>query len=376
MNTLGEVPDSAWYTESAACRSRRWCAAPETSHAPAMDKPWSVLSGKNEGITPGLVFRDSAGRRYFLKFDPKSNPEMASAADVIGSKFFYALGYNVPENYIVYFTRGSTGGRSEIEVPQSDGPRPADEAGGHRRCAAEGPARHGGAGTAAWPACTSPATSSDPSATTALARTIPTTSSSTRCGATCAGLYVFAAWLNHTDTKSINSLDSIVEENGDALHQALPDRLRRDSRQRQLRGQEPARGARRICTTSSPRHGSSFPWGCTFPDGCAPTTRTFREIGHLEYETFDPETLAEQLSQPGIRPAHARRHLLGRQEGDVDFATRRSAPWWRRDSTRDAQAVDWTARCLIERRNRIGRAFLNEVLAARQFRRPRRETGV
>src|SRR5215471_19798169 len=30
---------------------------------------------------------------------------MASAADVLGSKFFYALGYNVPENYIVYFNR-------------------------------------------------------------------------------------------------------------------------------------------------------------------------------------------------------------------------------------------------------------------------------
>src|SRR5262249_61466421 len=32
-------------------------------------------------------------------------PELASAADVITSKFFYALGYNVPENYIVQFER-------------------------------------------------------------------------------------------------------------------------------------------------------------------------------------------------------------------------------------------------------------------------------
>jgi hypothetical protein len=64
-----------------------------------------VVSGKNEGVTPGLVIRDSKGRRYFLKFDPKSNPEMASAADAIGSRFFYALGYNTPENYIVTFDR-------------------------------------------------------------------------------------------------------------------------------------------------------------------------------------------------------------------------------------------------------------------------------
>ena len=38
---------------------------------------------------------------FFLKFDPPSNPEMATAADVMCAKFFYALGYNVPENYII-----------------------------------------------------------------------------------------------------------------------------------------------------------------------------------------------------------------------------------------------------------------------------------
>ena len=43
--------------------------------------------------------------QYLVKFDPLSNPELASAADVITSKFFYALGYNVPENYVVYFDR-------------------------------------------------------------------------------------------------------------------------------------------------------------------------------------------------------------------------------------------------------------------------------
>ena len=49
--------------------------------------------------------RDAAGRKYLIKFDPLTNPEMASAADVITSKFFYALGYNVPENYVVHFDR-------------------------------------------------------------------------------------------------------------------------------------------------------------------------------------------------------------------------------------------------------------------------------
>ena len=64
-----------------------------------------MLCGKNEGITPGLMIRDSRGQPVPAEIRPRANPEMASAADVIGSKFFHALGYNVPENYIVRFTR-------------------------------------------------------------------------------------------------------------------------------------------------------------------------------------------------------------------------------------------------------------------------------
>ena len=44
--------------------------------------------------------------------------------------------------------------------------------------------------------------------------TIRTTSCRTRTGASCAGLSVFAAWLNHQDTRSINSMDTLVTENG------------------------------------------------------------------------------------------------------------------------------------------------------------------
>jgi hypothetical protein len=40
-----------------------------------------------------------------LKLDPPHYPELCSSADVIGSKFFYALGYNTPENCIVFFRR-------------------------------------------------------------------------------------------------------------------------------------------------------------------------------------------------------------------------------------------------------------------------------
>src|SRR5687768_329283 len=104
VNTLGEVMDSDWY-QNRHWRRRMTLAelkrGPGNANAPSMDGAWSVVDAKTEGITPGFQFKDARRRRYLLKFDPPENPELASAADVIGAKFFHALGYHVPENYIV-----------------------------------------------------------------------------------------------------------------------------------------------------------------------------------------------------------------------------------------------------------------------------------
>jgi hypothetical protein len=48
---------------------------------------------------------DAKKRRYFVKFDPLSNPEMATAADMISARFLHALGYHVYDSYLVYFDR-------------------------------------------------------------------------------------------------------------------------------------------------------------------------------------------------------------------------------------------------------------------------------
>ena len=64
-----------------------------------------MVSAKSDGVTPGFVIEDEQRNRYMLKLDSPDYPELASAADIIGSKFFYALGYNTPENYIVRFHR-------------------------------------------------------------------------------------------------------------------------------------------------------------------------------------------------------------------------------------------------------------------------------
>jgi len=62
---------------------------------------WTVFASKSQGLTPGFQIYDEQGARYVIKLDPVEIPELASAAEVIATKMFYALGYNAPENYIV-----------------------------------------------------------------------------------------------------------------------------------------------------------------------------------------------------------------------------------------------------------------------------------
>jgi hypothetical protein len=78
---------------------------PNTGDGPSTDQAWVVIAAKTEGVTPGFRIKDSLGHVYFVKFDPPQNPEMATAAEVISTKFFYALGFNVPENHLAFFTR-------------------------------------------------------------------------------------------------------------------------------------------------------------------------------------------------------------------------------------------------------------------------------
>jgi len=104
VNTLDEVPDSSWFTNRHG-RTRMSLEAlrrgPDVSGPPETDGPWTVFRGKSQGITPGFSIEDARGGRYVIKFDPVDVPELATAAEVIGTKLFHALGYHVPQNYLV-----------------------------------------------------------------------------------------------------------------------------------------------------------------------------------------------------------------------------------------------------------------------------------
>jgi len=66
---------------------------------------WSITKGKFEGVTPGFFIQDEKGDRYLLKFDPMDYVELATGAEVVASRFMYALGYNIPQYTIVRFKK-------------------------------------------------------------------------------------------------------------------------------------------------------------------------------------------------------------------------------------------------------------------------------
>ena len=106
VNTLDEVPDSTWFTNRHGIERmsiEELQGGPNRSDGPHPNETWTVFKSKSQGLTPGFEVRDGRGDRYVIKLDPVDIPELSSAAEVIATKIFYAIGYHVPENYIVRY---------------------------------------------------------------------------------------------------------------------------------------------------------------------------------------------------------------------------------------------------------------------------------
>ncbi|HEY1557765.1 MAG TPA: hypothetical protein VGF94_23195 [Kofleriaceae bacterium] len=98
VNSLDEVPDSAWFTNRTGADDRSALGAcSRDDFLPAPDRvaagAWKVDHGKDNGSTLGFrVVID--GVKYLLKADDRDMPERASAAAVIGTAIYRAIGFN------------------------------------------------------------------------------------------------------------------------------------------------------------------------------------------------------------------------------------------------------------------------------------------
>ena len=102
-NTVDEVPDSSWFTNRIGSRELtldELARGPNQFDALSVDG-WPVIEGKGRGRTPGWRVAAPDGTIYQIEFDPRPYPERTSGAEMIGTLFYHAFGFNVPEAYIV-----------------------------------------------------------------------------------------------------------------------------------------------------------------------------------------------------------------------------------------------------------------------------------
>jgi hypothetical protein len=366
-NTIGEVPDSAWYTNRQRdCRM----TIEELKRGPGDGTPpgpgsWHVIAAKSDGVTPGFVIEDERKNRYVLKFDPPDFPELSSAADVIGSKFFYALGYNTPENYIVHFSlenikipegvmyRGADGKKRPLTARVLDEmlkPQPKGPDGKYRALASRFIA-----GKLAGPFSYQGMRTDDPN------DTVPHEDRREL-----RGLAVFAAWLNHHDTRSINSMDSLVTENGASYvkHYLLDF------------------GSTLGSNGAGPKH----PWsghqytidnkaaaiqmatfGFYLPRWERASYPKYTGVGLFDYSSFDPLCW---------KPNYPNAAFLLMDNEDAFWAAKQVAAFSDTEiralvetgEYSDPRAVDWITECLIKRRDKIAEAWFSKVLPLDRFR--------
>jgi hypothetical protein len=366
VNTLGEVPDSAWYTNRhgrTPMTIEELVRGPGGDNQPDTSGTLTVVAAKTEGVMPGFTMKDAKGRRYFVKFDPLSNPEMATSADALGARFFYALGYNVPETYIFTFRREQLVIGSDATVTDARGKRrpmndrdvtdlllhvPRRRDGRYRAVASlfisgsVGPFRYHGT------------RSDDPN------DVVPHENRRDL-----RGLRVFSAWLGHDDSRAINTLDVLVRENGiQYIRHYLIDFgaiLGSDSN-----------------WPNSPRSGNVywFDWktsaaqlfslGLDVPRWARAKYPHLPAAGRFESALFDPERWVPFYPDPAFDNClpddafWAAKQVMAFTDEQIRAIVKTS-------EYSDPAAERWIAECLIVRRDKIGKAYFAKVLPLDRF---------
>jgi hypothetical protein len=367
VNTLGEVPDSEWFVNRHGLHRMTFDElqrGPGTSESPV--PPFTVIGGKTAGDKPGFRMKDSKGRKYFVKVDPLKYPELESSSDVIVSKFLYAIGYYTPENEIVNLKLRDLrlsdmamitpeGERQRkmtwIDVEEIFNRVPHNGDGSFRIIASLaiegeniGPFRYKG-----------------------VRRDDPNDIVPHEDRRDLRGLYVFSAWLNNTDMKPTNTLDTVVTENGVRFirHYQLDfgNALGSD-------GDAP-KDARLGHEYAIPTPVAALEKIVSL--GALPASweqadyPKLRAVGNLESTLFNPDDWKPTYPNPAfLRRLPADDYWAAKQVMSFTDADIRAIVETGRLTV--PQSAEYTAKTLAERRDKIGRTFFSKILPLDHFR--------
>jgi hypothetical protein len=134
VNTLDEVPDSSWFTNRIGVRPM---TVAEITRGPdsveRLDiEEWIVTAGKGPaGFQPGFRAVNARDTRpmnqrtlYQLELDLETFPDLSTGAEVIGTAIYHAIGYNTVDTYTVNVDPKKVRVAENASVRDASGRRP------------------------------------------------------------------------------------------------------------------------------------------------------------------------------------------------------------------------------------------------------------
>ena len=96
VNAADEVPCSTWFCPRHHLHpmTPAQIAAGPPAEPPVL--PLTIVKGKDEGAATGFQVVDARGKKFMLKLDPERHLGMSTAGELVGYRIFYAAGYHVP----------------------------------------------------------------------------------------------------------------------------------------------------------------------------------------------------------------------------------------------------------------------------------------
>ena len=367
INTLGDPLEGEWWEKRHYWKpltAEELKRGPGGTTPPSRRAKWVVISAKSEGVTPGFAMRDAEDRIYFVKFDSLDYPELSTAADQISSKLFYALGYHVPDNYTVFFQPSDLTLGKDVRITDEKGRKramvPADLSALLRRA----PRREDGL-IRATASLAVPGKPIGPYRYHGMRSDDPNDIVPHEHRRDLRGMRMAAAWIDHDDSRAINTYDALVEASGV-----------RFVRHYQLDFGSTLGSA--SYKPNSPRSGGEylFDWktaavnfftlGLVVPEWARARYADLPSVGRFESKRFDPASWVPEYPNPAFLNALP----------DDDFWMAKQIMSLTDDDLRaivetgnysDAKAANYVLECLMERRDKIGRYAFSRVLPLDRF---------
>jgi hypothetical protein len=362
VNTLDEVPDSSWFTNRIGRREMsiaELVKGPDRYERISLEG-WVVSAGKGSGVQPGFRMSDREGKTYQIEVDPPSNPELATGAEIVGTAFYHAFGYHTVDVYLAVVDPDALAiaDSATMRDPLSGKRRQftrRDLNDVFRRAARRGDGR--------YRVLVSRFADGKPLGNFRYYGTRPDDPNDIvphEHRRELRGARVFGAWLNHDDSRGLNSLDMLEVEDGKAWvkHYMFDFGSVLGSgtvfAQRHRAGNEYLFEHKPGWLTLATLGLYIRPWMLIdYPD-------VPKAVGRFEGDAFDPDAWKPEYPNPAFRNMRpddgfwAARIVARFSEKEVRAVVEKA-------QYSDPNATDYLVRTLMLRREKVLRTWLNKV---------------